>query len=63
MICFSPELQKQEIQHLKQVFREKNYYPKWVINQVIEQVEAKHQTLTHNNNLPMDDFEQPSTTN
>ena len=32
-ICFSPELQKQEIEHLKQVFREKNDYPKWVLNQ------------------------------
>ena len=62
-ICSSPELRKQEIQHLKQVFREKNDYPKWVINQVVEQVEAKHRTVTHSNNLPIDDFEQPSATN
>ena len=63
LICSSPELQKQEFQHLKQVFHEKNDYPKWVINQVVEQVEAKHRTVTHSNNLPMDDFEQPFATN
>ena len=42
-----PELWKQEIQHLKQIFHEKNDYPKWVINQVAEQVEAKHRTVTN----------------
>ena len=57
------EIQKQEIQYLQQVFHEKNDYPKWVINQVVEQIEAKHQTVIHSNNLPMDDFEQPSATN
>ena len=45
---------------MKQVFHEKNDYPKWVINQVVEQVEAKHQTVIHSD-LPMDDFEQPAT--
>ena len=63
MICSSPELQKQETQHLKLVFHEKNDYPKWVINYVVEQVEAKHRTVTHSNNLPMDNFEQLSATN
>ena len=58
LICSSPELWKQEIQHLKQAFHEKNDYPKWVINQVVEQVEGKHRTVTHSNNLPIDDFEQ-----
>ena len=48
---------------MKQVFHEKNDYPKWVINQVVEQIEAKHQTVIHSNNLPMDDFEQPAATN
>ena len=60
LICSSRELRKQEIQHLKQVFHKKNDYPKWVINQVVEQVEAKQRTVMHSNNLPMDDFEQPS---
>ena len=46
-----------------QVFYEKNDYSKRVINQVVEQVEAKHGTVTHSNNLPMDDIEQPSATN
>ena len=63
LICSSPELRKQEIQHLKQVFHEKNDYPKWVINQIVEQVEAKHRTVIHSNSLPMNDFEQPSAAN
>ena len=48
---------------MKQVFHEKNDYPKCVINQVVEQVEAKYRTVMHGNNLPMDDFEQPSAKN
>ena len=63
MTCSSTELRKQEIQHLKQVFHEKNDYPIWVISQVVEHVEAKHRTVTHSKNLPLDDFEQISTTN
>ena len=63
LICSSPELRKQEIQHLKQVFHEKNDYPKWVINLIVEQVEAKHRTVIYSNSLPMDDFEQPSAAN
>ena len=34
----------------------------WVINQVLEKVEAKHQTVVHSNIIPLDDFEQPSAT-
>ena len=30
---------------------------------VVEQVEAKHRTVIHSNNLRMDYFEQPSATN
>ena len=30
LICSSPELWKQDIQHLKQVYHEKNDYPKCV---------------------------------
>ena len=60
LICSSPELRKQEIQHLKQVFHGKNDYLEWVINRVVE---VKHRTVTHSNNLPMDDVEQPSPTN
>ena len=63
LVCSSPELWKKEIQHLKQVFHEKNDYPKWIINQVVGKVEARHGTVIHSNNLPMDDFEQPSATN
>ena len=32
LICSSIALRKKEIDHLKKVFHEKNYYPKWVIN-------------------------------
>ena len=63
LICSSHELRKQEIQHLKQVFHVKNDYPKWVISQVVEQVETKHRTVIHSNNLLKDDSEQPSATN
>lgn len=63
LTCFSPELRKQEIRHLRQVSYEKNDCPKWVIKQIVEQVEAKHRTVTHSNKFPMGDFEQPSTTN
>ena len=56
LIYSSPELRKQKIQHLKQVFHEKDDYPKWLINQDVEQVEASHRTATHSNNLSMDDF-------
>ena len=52
LIWYSPELRKQEIQPLKQAFHEKNDYPKWIINQVAEQVKAKHGAVTHSNNLP-----------
>ena len=48
---------------MEQVFHKKNDYPKWVINQVVEQIEAKHRTVTHSNYLPMDVLEQSSTTN
>ena len=63
LIFSSHELWKQEIQHLKQVFHEKNRYRKWVVNQVVEQVKAKHRTVTPSNILPMDVLEQLFTTN
>ena len=63
LICSSPELRKQDLQHLKQVYHEKNDYPKCVTSQVVEQAESKHQTVTHANNLPVDDFEHTSATN
>ena len=54
---------KQEIQHLKQVFYEKNDYSKCVINRVVEQVEAKHRTVTHSNGLLMHNLQQTSAIN
>ena len=48
---------------MKQVTHEKNDYPKQVINHVVENVEAKHQIVSHSNNLPMDVLEQSFATN
>ena len=63
MICSSPELWKQEIQHLKQVFYEKNDYQEQVIRlQNKLKQNNKYNTVIHSNNLTMDNFEQPSTT-
>ena len=63
MICSSPELRKQEIQHLKQVFYEKNDYQEQVIRlQNKLKQNNKYNTVIHSNNLTMDNFEQPSTT-
>ena len=63
MICSSPELRKQEIQHLKQVFYEKNDYQEQVIRlQNKLKQNNKYNNVIHNNNLTMDNFEQPSTT-
>ena len=44
LICSSIALSKKEIDHLKKVFHEKNDYPKWVIHQVLNEVEEKHKT-------------------
>ena len=63
MICSSPELRKQEIQHLKQVFYEKNDYQEQVIRlQNKLKQNNKYNNVIHSNNLTMDNFEQPSTT-
>ena len=63
MICSSPELRKQEIQHLKQVFYEKNDYQEQVIRlQNKLKQNNKYNTVIHSNNLTMDNFEQPATT-
>ena len=56
-------VRKQECQYVKQVFYEKNDYLKWVINQFVEKVGAKHQTVICSNNLPTYNFEQPSVAN
>ena len=48
LICSSIALRKKEIDHLKNVFHEKNDYPKWVINQVLNEVEEKRKTSVDN---------------
>ena len=44
LICSNITLRKKEIDHLKKVFHEKNDYPKWVINQVLNEVAEMHKT-------------------
>ena len=48
LICSSIALRKKEVDHFKKVFHEKNDYPKWVINQVLNEVEEKHKTNVNN---------------
>ena len=48
LICSNIALRKKEMTHLKKVFHEKNDYPKWVINQVLNEVEEKHHTSVNN---------------
>ena len=48
LLCSSIALRKKEIAHLKKEFDEKNDYPKWVINQVLNEVEEKHKTSVNN---------------
>ena len=48
LICSSIAFWKKEIDHLKKVFHEKNDYRKWVINQVLNEVEEKHKTSVNN---------------
>ena len=48
LICSSIALRKKEIDHLKKVFNENNDYPKWVINQVVNEVEEKHRNSVNN---------------
>ena len=48
LIYSSIALRKKEIDHLKKVFHEKNDYHKWVINQVLNEVEEKHKTSLNN---------------
>ena len=48
LICSSIALKKKEIDHLKKKFNRKNYYPKSVINQVLNKVEEKHKASVNN---------------
>ena len=48
LICSNIALGKKEIDHLKKVFHEKNDYPKWVINQVLNEAEEKRKTSVIN---------------
>ena len=48
LIYSSIAISKKEIDHLKKVFDEKNDYPKWIINQVLNEVEEKLKTSVNN---------------
>ena len=42
LTCSNFALEKKEIDHLNKVFYEKNDYPKWATNQVLNEVEEKY---------------------
>ena len=44
VICSNITLRKKEMDHLKKFFHEKDDCSKWVINQVLNEVEEKHKT-------------------
>ena len=44
LICLNFALIKKEIDCLKKIFNETNDYPKWVITQVLNEVEEKRKT-------------------
>ena len=48
LICSNIALRRKEIDHLKKVFHEKNDYPKWIINQVLNEVAEKHKISVNN---------------
>ena len=48
LICSNIVLREKEIDHLKKVFHERNHYPKWVMNQVLHEVEEKRRTSVNN---------------
>ena len=48
LICSNFALRKKENDHLKKVFHEKNDYPKWVINHILNEIEEKHKTSVNN---------------
>ena len=48
LICSNIALRNKEIDDLNKVFHKKSHYPKWVINQVLNEVEEKHKTSVNN---------------
>ena len=48
LICSNIALRRKEIDHLKKVFHEKNDYPKWIINQVLNEVAERHKISVNN---------------
>ena len=48
LICSSIAFRNKESNHLKKVFHEKNDYPKWIFNKVLNEVEEKYKTSVNN---------------
>ena len=48
LICSSIAFRNKESNHLKKVFHEKNDYPKWVFNKVLNEIEEKYKTSVNN---------------
>ena len=63
-IIFTEELLNEELKHLEKVFREKNHFPKWLIRNVMNEVNNKHQRsdirnpISIDNNISVEEIEQ-----
>ena len=58
LICSPDELRYRELKHIEKVFYESNSYPKYVINQVFQQISEEHNNATNgtdNSNNNIDD--------
>ena len=49
-ICSTEYLLKKELLHLEKIFISKNNYPRWVIKQILTQVEKQQERNNMNNN-------------
>ena len=49
-ICSTEYLLKKELLHLEKIFISKNNYPRWVIKQILTQVEKQQERNSMNNN-------------
>ena len=57
LICSTEELVNEESKHLEKVFLEKNHFPKWVIRNVMNEVNIRN-PISIDNNTPVEKIEQ-----
>ena len=49
-ICSTEKYLKEELNHIKAVFKHQNSYPSWVLDQVLKQVQQAQQVPSNNSN-------------